>query len=82
MNDPVRLTIRLDRPTAEAVRREARRRGTSVSAVVSEAVRKTATGSAEPSGTQSPVTDALAGVAAGATFGRDEQRAYLALKHR
>ncbi len=82
MNDPVRLTIRLDRPTAEAVRREARRRGTSVSAVVQDAVRATTSGADRSSATESPVTDALAGVAAGASFERADHRAHLERKHR
>ena len=83
MPDAVRLTIRLDRPTAEAVRREARRLNTSVSAVVSAAVRQRAMVERDPApGRATPITDSLAGIAAGAPGGRDAHRTPLERKHR
>ena len=79
MPDAVRLTIRLDRPTAEAVRREARRLNTSVSA----AVRQRATVERDPAPSRAtPITDSLAGIAAGAPGGRDAHRTHLERKHR
>lgn len=92
VQNPVKLTLRLDGRTVEAAKRYARERGTSVSKLVENYFRLVAAEEVPPLSTEegepkwkkdlSPTTRSLVGIAKGSTLDEEDYKQYLGEKHR
>jgi len=76
-----RLTLRVDEKLARQAKAEARRRGKTVSQMVSGYLRSLET-TAETGAALPPITAALAGILKGKSAGEEDYRSYLREKHR